>query len=107
MSISGKDRSDKAVPKPTVPAGQKVPVVRKVLKSKILLASLFLLVLGVTFLFLENTFYQYLDEDGVLHESFFLPLGCLSLIFGGVGLLITAIIFIWNYFKLGTSGGTP
>jgi hypothetical protein len=63
--------------------------------------------LGFIFLFLENTFYQYLDEDGVLHESFFLPLGCLSLIFGGVGLLITAIIFIWNYFKLGTSGGTP
>ena len=65
------------------------------MKSKIFLASLFLLVLGVTFLFLENTFYQYLDEDGVLHESFFLPLGCLSLIVGGLGLLITGIKLIW------------
>jgi len=104
LSISGKDRSDKAVPKPTVPAGQKVPVVRKVLKSKIFLASLFLLVLGVTFLFLENTFYQYLDEDGVLHESFFLPLGCLSLIAGGFGLLITGIKLIWTYLRRNNNG---
>jgi len=69
--------------------------VRKVLKSKIFLTSLFLLVLGFASLFLENTFYQYLDEDGVLHESFFLPLGCLSLIAGGLGLLITGIKLIW------------
>ena len=74
MSISGNDRSEKAGPESTVLTGQKVPVVRKILKSKILLASLFLLVLGVTSLFIESTFYQYLDEDGVLHESFFCPL---------------------------------
>ena len=104
MSISGKDYSEKAVPKPTVPAGQKVPVVRKVLKSKIFLASLFLLVLGVTFLFLENTFYQYLDEDGVLHESFFLPLGCLSLISGVLGLLVTGIKLIWTYLRRNNNG---
>ena len=77
---------------------------RKVLKSKIFLASLFLLVLGVTFLFLENTFYQYLDEDGVLHESFFLPLGCLSLIAGGFGLLITGIKLIWTYLRRNNNG---
>jgi hypothetical protein len=107
LSIFGKDRSEKAAPKSTPPAGQKVPVVRRVLKSKNFWSSLILLVLGYTCLFLENTSYQYFDENGVLHESFFLPLGCLSLIFGGVGLLITAMIFIWNYSKLGTSRGTP
>ena len=90
----------------TPPFGQKVPVVRKVLKSKMFRASLILLVLGVTFVLLENTFYQYLDDDGVLHESFFLPLGCLSLIAGGLGLLITVIKIGWRHFKLDTSGGT-
>jgi len=89
----------------TPPFGQKVPVVRKVLKSKMFRASLILLVLGVTFVLLENTFYQYLDDDGVLHESFFLPLGCLSLIAGGLGLLITAIKTVWSY--LGSNNNAP
>ena len=30
---------------------------------------------------MENTFYQYLDEEGVLHETFFMPLGVLGLTF--------------------------
>ena len=88
----------------TPPAGQKVPVVRRVLQSKIFWSSLILLVLGFTFLFLENTFYQYLDEDGVLHESFFLPLGCLSLISGGLGLLVTGIKLIWTYLRRNNNG---
>jgi hypothetical protein len=99
LSISGKDLHKKAEPKLTVPAAQKVSVVGKVLKSRIFLASLFLIALGFTCLFLENTFYQYLDEDGVLHESFFLPFGCLSLITGGLGLLITVIKIVWSCFR--------
>jgi len=106
LNLSGKNHRARAEPKPAFPAGQKVSIVREALQSKTCRASLFLLVLGFTFLFLENTFYQYLDKDGVLHESFFLPLGCLSLIAGGLGLLITVIKIGWRHFKLDTSGGT-
>lgn len=40
---------------------------------------------------LENTFYQYIDEDGVLHESYFMPLGFLSVFLGLVLLLVTIV----------------
>ena len=56
-------------------------------------------------LFLENSFYQFVDKDGVLHESFFLPLGCLSLIGGLIGLLITVIKIVWTY--LGRNNNEP
>jgi len=43
--------------------------------------------MGSAFVWLENTFYQYLDEDGVLHESMFLPLGALFILIGIVMLV--------------------
>lgn len=55
-----------------------------------------LLVLGVVSICLENIFYQYLDEDGVLHESFFMPLGVFSLLLGGLGLLLIVIKVLWS-----------
>lgn len=45
-------------------------------------------VVGVILLIVENIFYQYVDENGVLHESMFLPLGTLFLIVGVVGVLV-------------------
>jgi len=52
------------------------------LTYKSLFSGVFFLLIGVIFLIIENTFYQYLDEDGFLHESLFMPLGVLALIFG-------------------------
>ena len=49
--------------------------------------SLMLLVVGITCIVLENTFYQYIDKDGVLHESLFLPLGTISVLLAGIGLV--------------------
>ncbi|MFK8028090.1 MAG: DUF3955 domain-containing protein [Gammaproteobacteria bacterium] len=49
--------------------------------------SLMLLVVGITCIVLENTFYQYIDKDGVLHESLFLPLGTISVLLAGMGLV--------------------
>ena len=54
------------------------------MKYKSLLLGLFFLFTGVAFLFLENIFYQYLDENGYLHESLFLPLGVLALFLGAL-----------------------
>nr|WP_281064418.1 DUF3955 domain-containing protein [Isorropodon fossajaponicum symbiont] len=54
--------------------------------------SLFLLLLGSVFLFLENTFYQYIDTQGWLHESMFMPLGAFSLILGVAGICNSLIL---------------
>jgi hypothetical protein len=56
-----------------------------------LFLGFFFLLTGVVFLFLENTYYQYLDEDQFLHESLFLPLGVLALIIGSLLLFILAL----------------
>lgn len=60
-------------------------------KNKMIVTSLLLLFLGAAFLLLENVFYQYIDEDGLLHESFFMPLGFLSIFLGLSFLLVIAI----------------
>jgi hypothetical protein len=70
-----------------------------IFKSKIFRASLLLLVLGIVFLCFENIFYQYIDENGVLHESLFMPLGVFSLLLGGIGLFFIAIKTFWLFIK--------
>ncbi|QUM80351.1 DUF3955 domain-containing protein [Moritella sp. 5] len=59
--------------------------------NKTLLASLLLLSLGILSLIAESTFYQFLDNDGHLHESMFLPLGMISIVVGMLFLLIYII----------------
>ena len=48
---------------------------QNIIKPKLFWVTVGLLVLGVVSICLENIFYQYIDEEGVLHESFFMPLG--------------------------------
>lgn len=62
--------------------------VRRDMKNNILLSGVFFTLIGVVFGFIENTFYQYIDEDGLLHESVFMPLG---VIFAAIGLSLTCI----------------
>lgn len=69
------------------------------LKSKIFRCSLLLMLLGVAFIFFENTFYQYLDGNGVLHESWFMPLGVFSLLFAAIGLCFTALQAAYDFFN--------
>lgn len=52
-----------------------------------LIVSLILLIVGIVCIVLENTFYQYVDKDGVLHESLFLPLGTICVLCAGMGLV--------------------
>ncbi len=68
------------------------------LVSKPLVAGLLFLLMGGAFVWLENTFYQYLDKGRVIHESMFLPLGTLfiligifTLVFAAAGKIIGAI----------------
>ena len=61
---------------------------------KSIIVSVLLLVLGGIFLLLENTFYQYVDEQGFLHESLFMPLGSFSVC---LGLIIILLVFIGRF----------
>lgn len=60
-------------------------------QNTMIITSILWLFLGVSFILLENIFYQYIDKDGVLHESFFMPLGFLSIFIGLFFLLVIAI----------------
>jgi hypothetical protein len=68
-------------------------------KNKGLIVALFLLFLGLICLFIEQTFYQYIDAQGWLHESLCLPIGAFSLALGSFGLIIYLILLIINLIK--------
>lgn len=61
------------------------------LRKPLLLASSFLLLLGVVFMWIQNTFYGYVDENGVLQDSLFLPLGAIAIMLGLAGFFFLAI----------------
>ena len=54
---------------------------------KVLKISLLLLVVGMLCILFENTFYQYISQDGMLYESLFLPLGVIFVLLAGIGLV--------------------
>jgi hypothetical protein len=61
------------------------------MKNKLFWFSLILLVTGIIFGNIENTYYQYLDNNNVLIESWFMPLSILFIFLGTLGLLFIAI----------------
>ncbi len=66
---------------------------KNILKTKPFMASLFFLVLGIVSFVIQNTFYGYIDENGILRDSFFLPLSVISLFLGGIILFFSIISF--------------
>jgi hypothetical protein len=69
---------------------------KHILKTKLFMTSLFFLALGTISFVIQNLFYGYIDENGILHDSFFLPLSIISLLLGGVILFFS---IIWFYLK--------
>ncbi|EDM68444.1 MAG: DUF3955 domain-containing protein [Moritella sp.] len=59
--------------------------------NKALTLALISLGLGLIFIIAENIFYQFVDSDGVLHESMFMPLGVISITVGILFLLFFII----------------
>jgi hypothetical protein len=53
-------------------------------------AGIILLLIGVVALMIQNTFYGYVDADGILRDSLFLPLGVLATIVG------TVLLSVWG-----------
>ena len=72
---------------------------KQMLKSKVFWFSIILFAMGIAFGYLENTFYQYIDENGVLIESWFMPLSFLCIFIGGIGLFFVAVKAIWLTIK--------
>lgn len=63
-------------------------------KNKTLIAASVLIIAGAVCLLLENIFYGYVDDSGILHESFFLPLGVFCLLLGAVMLCLVFFVYI-------------
>ena len=68
------------------------------MKSKSFIISILLLVIGVMSIVLENYFFQYVDENGILHESLLMPFGALCVMLGIVGSTFSVLKMIWRKF---------
>ena len=68
-------------------------------KHKLLIASTLFILTGVVFLGLESTFFNYIDDENVLRNSLFLPLGFLSFLMGMFLLVVVGFRKIWRAVK--------
>jgi predicted PurR-regulated permease PerM len=68
---------------------------KQTIKSKILWLCFILFAMGTAFGYIENTYYQYIDEKGALVESWFMPLSLLCIFLGGIGLFFVVVKTIW------------
>jgi hypothetical protein len=64
--------------------------------NKLFVLSLIFLGVGIVFIIAENSFYQYVDDKGFLHESLFMPLGMISIFVGTLVLFFYLIHKIWH-----------
>ena len=64
--------------------------------NKLFVLSLIFLGVGIVFIIAENSFYQYVDDKGFLHESLFMPLGMIIMFMGILALFFFLIQKIWH-----------
>lgn len=69
------------------------------MKSKLLWFSSILLIMGIAFGYFENSFYQYIDENDVLVESWFMPLSILCVCIGSLGVFCVVVKAAWSAMK--------
>ena len=72
---------------------------KQILDSKVFWFSVILFAVGIAFGYFETTFYQYVDESGVLVESWFMPLSFLCVFAGFIGLIFVVVRAIWLAIK--------
>jgi hypothetical protein len=67
--------------------------------SKLTIAGITFIILGLISGYMQNTYYGYVDAEGVLHDSFFLPLSVLLLILGVLLLIIALLVMLFKKAK--------
>ena len=56
--------------------------------------SLTIVFIGIACILFENYYYQYVGNEGLLHESLFLPIGSILIILGMIGVIFSlAVMF--------------
>jgi|GEM_PF-2367077 len=58
-----------------------------------------LLVVGAISGYIQNTYYGYVDDAGIVHDSIFLPLGVLCIILGTVILLASVVRYLCKKYR--------
>ncbi len=69
---------------------------KNIVNNKILLFCFVLLATGIAFGYCEHKFYQYIDNNGLLVESWFMPLSFLCVVLGGIGLFVFIVKAVWS-----------
>ncbi|MET4695668.1 DUF3955 domain-containing protein [Endozoicomonas lisbonensis] len=72
----------------------------KKVSTRLYYTGLLLIAAGACSLWIEKRFYQYVDHDGWLHESLFLPLGVFSLLLGFAALFLFTTLKIMAMIKV-------
>jgi len=57
--------------------------------------SVILITIGFLFGLIQHKYYGYIDDNGILHDSIFLPLSALFVITGMLIAMIVLLRFIW------------
>jgi len=81
-------------------------ILMKYFKLKTLWLGLVLLALGILSGKMEQTYYQYIDANGVLRESWFFPLAIIFLLLGVSTLGIAFCIAVRDYFNRKNDGNS-
>lgn len=69
------------------------------LPKKQIIGAFVLLTVGLICAFIQNTFYGYVDEEGVLNDSLFLPLSVLFFLAGSALLIAVTIQILFKIYS--------
>ncbi len=61
---------------------------------KVFKTSIIIFFIGAAFIFFENYYYKFVDDQHLLHESLFLPIGAILLFVGGIGIVFSLAILV-------------
>ncbi len=67
--------------------------------SKLAIAGFVFIALGLISGFIQHNYYGYIDAEGVIHDSIFLPLAFILMMIGGLLLLICIVRFVIHKFR--------
>jgi len=66
--------------------------------KKLFIAAAVLFLIGLVFGWIQNSYYGYVDAEGILHDSLFLPLSVFSFLLGVILNVIAA--GLWAFKKV-------